>query len=211
VKIWWRGHASFLIETEGKRIITDPFNAELGYPLTPVEADLVTVSHEHWDHNATETIGGNPQIIRGTGSVQVGGIEFQGVAAHHDHSRGRERGPVTIFRISAEGLNLVHLGDLGHILSAEQVREIGAVDILLLPVGGKFTIDAQEAVQIVSLLQPKIIIPMHYATPHLSFSLAPLEKFTSHYDQIIKKPFLEAHPDELGPGLKIIVLEYLSG
>lgn len=211
MKIWWRGHASFLIETEGKRIITDPFNAELGYPLTPVEADLVTVSHEHWDHNATETIGGNPQIIRGTGSVQVGGIEFQGVAAYHDHSRGRERGPVTIFRISAESLNLVHLGDLGHILSAEQVREIGAVDILLLPVGGKFTIDAQEAVQIVSLLQPKIIIPMHYATPHLSFALAPLEKFTSHYDQIIKKPFLEVHPDELGEGLKIIVLEYLSG
>jgi len=211
VKIWWRGHASFLIETEGKRIITDPFNAELGYPLTPVEADLVTVSHEHWDHNATETIGGNPRVIRGTGSVKVGGIEFQGIAAHHDHNRGRERGPVTIFRISAEGLSLVHLGDLGHILSAEQVQEIGAVDILLLPVGGKFTIDAGEAVQIVSLLQPKIVIPMHYATPHLSFSLAPLEKFTSYYDQIIKKPFLEVHPDELGPGLKIMVLEYLSG
>src|SRR5665647_2296524 len=107
MKIWWRGHASFLIEAEGKRIVTDPFNAELGYPLTPLEADLVTVSHEHWDHNAVETIGGQPQIIRGIGSFQVGGIEIKGIAAHHDRSQGRDRGANTIFKIITEGLNIV--------------------------------------------------------------------------------------------------------
>jgi L-ascorbate metabolism protein UlaG (beta-lactamase superfamily) len=211
VKIRWRGHASFLIEAEGKKIVTDPFNAELGYPLALLEADLVTVSHEHWDHNAVETIGGQPQVIRGPGASTVGGIDFKGIATFHDRSRGRERGPNTVFKIFAEDLNLVHLGDLGHILSTEQVREIGTVDILLLPVGGRYTLDAAEAVQVVNLLQPKIVIPMHFATPHLSFALAPLEEFTSHYDQIIKKPYLEVHPDELGQGLRIIVLEYLSG
>jgi L-ascorbate metabolism protein UlaG (beta-lactamase superfamily) len=211
VKIRWRGHASFLIEAEGKKIVTDPFNAELGYPLAPLEADLVTVSHEHWDHNAVETIGGQPQVIRGPGASTVGGIDFKGIATFHDRSRGRERGPNTVFKIFAEGLNLVHLGDLGHILSTEQVREIGTVDILLLPVGGRYTLDAAEAIQVVNLLQPKIVIPMHFATPHLSFALAPLEEFTSHYDQIIKKPYLEVHSQELGQRLRIIVLEYLSG
>jgi len=211
VKIRWRGHASFLIEAEGKQIVTDPFNAELGYLLTPLEADLVTVSHEHWDHNAVETIGGHPQVIRGTGTVTAGGIDFKGIATFHDRHQGRERGPNTVFKISAEGLNLVHLGDLGHMLSTEQVQAIGAVDVLLLPVGGRYTIDAAEAVQVVKLLQPQIVIPMHFATAHLSFTLAPLEEFTTHYDKIIKKPYLEVHLPELGQGLKIIVLDYLSG
>lgn len=211
MKIWWRGHASFLLETEGKKIVTDPFNAELGYPLAPLAADLVTVSHEHWDHNAVETIGGQPQIIRGMGAFKVGGIEIKGIAAHHDRNQGRDRGANTIFEIFAEGLNIVHLGDLGQMLSADQLREIGAVDILLIPVGGRYTIDAAEAFQLVSLLQPKIAIPMHFATPHLSFTLAPLEEFTSRYDQVIKLPVLEVHPDTLGQGLRIIVLEYISG
>jgi L-ascorbate metabolism protein UlaG (beta-lactamase superfamily) len=211
VKIRWRGHASFLIETDGKRIVTDPFNAELGYPLTPLEADLVTVSHEHWDHNAVETIGGQPQVIRGTGAFTAGGIDFKGIATFHDRHQGRERGPNTVFKISAEGLKLVHLGDLGEMLSAEQVQEIGAVDILLLPVGGRYTIDAVEAIQVVKLLQPQIVIPMHFATPHLSFALAPLEEFTAHYDKIIKKPCLEVHLPDLAQGLKIIVLDYISG
>ena len=139
MQIRWRGHASFLIEAAGKRIITDPFNAELGYPLEPIAADLVTVSHDHWDHNAIETISGQPQIIRGTGAVRADGIQIVGIAAYHDRNRGRERGPNTIFKMTAEGLTVVHLGDLGHILSADQVKEIGAVDILLLPIGGKYT------------------------------------------------------------------------
>jgi L-ascorbate metabolism protein UlaG (beta-lactamase superfamily) len=211
VNIRWRGHASFIIETDGKSLVTDPFNEQLGYPLSPIVADIVTISHEHWDHNAVETISGQPQVCRGTGLTKLGNISIKGIASYHDNHQGRERGANTIFKISSEAINLVHLGDLGQLLSAQQVQEIGEVDILLLPVGGKFTINAEEAYQIVSLLQPKIVIPMHFATAHLSFVLAPLEEFATRYDQIIKKPSLEVHSTDLETDMKIIVLDYLLG
>lgn len=211
MKIWWRGHASFIIETAGKRIITDPFNDKLGYPMAPLTAELVTVSHEHWDHDAVETIQGHPQIIRGTGTTTLDGITIQGIASFHDHKGGRERGPNTIFKVTAEDLRLVHLGDLGHPLTAVQLEEIGAVDILMVPVGGTYTIDAREALALVEELQPKIVIPMHFSTPHLSFSLAPLEQFTSAFDQVIKKPSLEIGRQDISDHLKVIVLDYLSG
>lgn len=208
MKIRWRGHASFIIETEDKIIVTDPFNADYGYPVTPVIADIVTVSHQHRDHNAVETMDGHPQIILGTGMVELKGISITGIASFHDRRAGQERGANTIFKISAEGVELVHLGDLGQTLTAGQVKEIGKVDVLLVPVGGRYTIDAEEAYGIVSTLQPKIVIPMHFATPHLSFALAPVEKFTSHYDTVIKKPYLEVNPGNLGLDQRIIILDY---
>ncbi|MDD3364375.1 MAG: MBL fold metallo-hydrolase [Syntrophomonas sp.] len=209
MKIKWRGHASFIIETRSKKIITDPFHEDYGYPLNPVPADIVTVSHEHRDHNAVETVAGQPRIIRGSGMVNMEGIIIKGIDSFHDMYQGRERGQNTIFKISADGINLVHLGDLGQLLSAGQVQEIGEVDILLLPIGGRYTIDAGEASQIVSLLQPRVVIPMHFGTPHLSFKLAPLEEFTARYDRIIKKPSLEFQTSDLGQEMKIIVLDYL--
>ncbi len=209
MKIRWRGHASFLIETGGQRIVTDPFNAEVGYPMVPLEADIVTVSHEHWDHNAVESIGGDPLVIKGVGAREVEGIFLHGIDSCHDINQGRDRGANTIFKISAEGIHVVHLGDLGHPLSAEQVAEIGQVDILLVPVGGTFTIDSQGAVTVANLLQPRIVIPMHYATPHLSFELAPVEGFTSQYDLVVKKPYLEVQAADLGAEMRIVVLDYL--
>jgi L-ascorbate metabolism protein UlaG (beta-lactamase superfamily) len=209
VKIRWRGHSSFIIETEGKTIVTDPFNAEYGYPMIPVTADIVTVSHDHRDHNAVATIDGQPHVISGIGTEKVSGITVTGIDSFHDRNGGRERGHNTIFKILTEGLEVVHLGDLGQNLSARQVTEIGNVDILLLPVGGRYTIGAEEAFGIVSTLQPKIVIPMHFATPHLSFTLAPVEEFISHYDMVIKKPYLEVSSGNLGRDLRIILLEYL--
>ncbi len=210
MKIKWRGHASFLIEVGSKKIITDPFNESYGYPMNPVTANFVTVSHEHRDHNAVETVGGQPQIIRGCGTMTYDGIIIKGIGSFHDKHQGQERGQNTIFKISTEDINLVHLGDLGQLLSAGQVQEIGEVDILLLPIGGRYTIDAGEASQIVSLLQPRVVIPMHFGTPHLSLKLAPLEEFTARYDRIIKKPSLEIQASDLGTEMKIIVLDYLS-
>jgi L-ascorbate metabolism protein UlaG (beta-lactamase superfamily) len=210
MRIWWRGHASFLVEIRGKKLVTDPFNAELGYQIKPVSADFVTVSHEHWDHNAVETVEGNPRIVRGNVTVESEGITIKGIASWHDKSEGRERGNNTIYKISAEGLDLVHLGDLGQVLSLQQIEEIGNVDILLLPVGGNFTIDAGDAFKIVTLLQPRIVIPMHFFTPHLSFTLAPVEEFTSLFDQVIKKPSLEVKSGDLGTDMRIIILDYLS-
>jgi len=210
MKIRWRGHASFVIQAAGKQIITDPFNSKLGYPLKPITADLVTVSHDHWDHNAVETISGSPRIIRGTGTHEIDGVTVKGIPCFHDQNQGRDRGMNTIFKITAEGITLVHLGDLGHPLTAGQIQDIGENDILCIPVGGIFTIDAAAAIKTVQALRPKIVIPMHFSTPHLSFELAPLEQFTTHFDHVIKKPALEVTAEDLGAEMKVIVLDYLS-
>lgn len=209
MKIRWRGHASFIIEAEHQKIVTDPFSKKVGYPMLPLAADIVTISHEHYDHNASDTIKGTPQLVKGIGIHEIPGITFKGIASYHDRSAGRERGLNTIFKISAEGMDLVHLGDLGQALSAQQAKEIGNVDILLIPVGGKFTIDAGEAAEIVGKLKPRIVIPMHFATPHLSFVLAPVEEFLSYYDKVINKPYLEVDLATLGNETRIIVLDYL--
>ncbi len=210
--IKWLGHASFLISSKGINIITDPINEKSGYPVVPRSADIVTISHQHWDHNATEGISGMPRVFEGAGRHELDGVIISGINSFHDKNQGRDRGTNTIFKISAEGINVVHLGDLGHIPGSQQVEEIGLVDVLLIPVGGVYTVDAEEACEIVELLKPRLVIPMHYQTPHLSFTLAPVENFISRYDRVLKLPCLEIEASELiqeEPG--IIVLDYLLG
>lgn len=207
----WRGHASFLIQTANNKIITDPFDEKLGYPLSLSEADIVTCSHNHWDHNGVETIQGQPEIIRGTNTYDANGVFIQGFHSYHDNNMGKDRGSNTIFKITTENISILHCGDLGHVLSAKQSQDIGVVDILMVPVGGKFTVDAAGAHEIVRMLAPRIVIPMHYYTPHLSFKLTPVEEFASGYDRVIKKPFLEVKKESLEGDMKIIILDYLSG
>lgn len=209
MKVQWLGHASFLIETGGRRIITDPFDEALGYPAYGQEADIVTVSHDHWDHNAASTVKGHPQIIRETGTFNIEEIQIKGIASFHDQLQGRQRGANIIYRLQSENISLVHLGDLGHLLHSEQLKELGQVNILLIPVGGTFTIDAGQALAAISQLKPAIVIPMHYNTPHLSFSLAPVESFTAQFDRVIKKPYLEVDAQDLTKEMKIVVLDYL--
>lgn len=208
MKIRWLGHASFYIETGVNQLITDPFNEEVGYPLPGLEADIVTVSHQHWDHSATDAIPGNPEIIT-EGVYQRSDILIKGVPSFHDKNSGRDRGNNTIFCLQSEGINLVHLGDLGHIPNQTQIKAMGPVDILLIPVGGKFTIDADEAYTTVQMIKPHIVIPMHYKTPHLTFELAPVEVFTSRFNLAVKKPFLEINRQDLENGTRVIVLDYM--
>ncbi|NLV22643.1 MAG: MBL fold metallo-hydrolase [Syntrophomonadaceae bacterium] len=209
--IKWFGHASFQIDTSAGTIITDPFNDELGYPMFPRRADVVTVSHQHWDHNTVENVSGSPQVFSAPGFYQLEGMSIQGFPTFHDQKSGQERGGNTVFKISTEEINLLHLGDLGHILSQETAIEIGVVDILLLPVGGNFTVDADAAYEIVGLLRPRIVIPMHFQTPHLSFRLAPVEEFTGKYEKVLKLPSLEISSQDLPNETQIIVLDYLMG
>lgn len=209
--IKWLGHASFEITTGSTRIITDPFDEKLGYPLLPREAEIVTISHQHWDHNAANCIGGQPQVIAEPSLYELGDVLIQGYTTFHDQQKGRERGKNNVFKIGAEGINLLHLGDLGHILSQEQITEIGPVDILLLPVGGKYTVGPDEAFEIMHLIKPQVVIPMHFMTPHLSFELAPVERFTSKFERVLKLPYLDIKKQDLKAEAKIIVLEYLMG
>lgn len=211
MKITWLGHASFIINTLGKNIITDPFDDQVGYPVYNQEVDYATISHSHWDHDAAHVLKGEPHIIDTLGEHNYDGINFKGIASYHDPEQGSLRGSNIIFKIIAEDINVVHLGDLGHLLDEEQIQEIGTVDILLIPVGGTFTIDAKAALTIVRDLKPKLIIPMHYKTPHLSFELAPVEDFISKFEIITKKPYLEINKADLGnKENEVIVLDYLS-
>ncbi len=207
--IKWLGHASFLLESAGIKLLTDPFNAEIGYQPYKEKVDIVTVSHEHWDHNAVDTLSGNPRVIRETGLSTIDDINILGISSFHDTKQGRERGLNTIFKISSENLDIVHLGDLGHVLSDRQIVEIGNVDIILVPVGGRYTVDAEAAYEVVEQLQPNIIIPMHFLTPDVSLQeLAPVEAFTAKFPRVIKKPFLEISKEALTSEARLIVLDY---
>lgn len=208
MRIEWLGHACFLLTgRDGLRLVTDPFNEQVGYPVPRTKADIVTVSHDHFDHNATQFIGGSPVIVRGTGDQNVKGISIKGIPTFHDKSQGRERGPNTVYKIALDGITVCHLGDLGHTLTEDQLKTLGRVDVLLLPVGGTYTIDPQEAAEVVRQVNPVVAIPMHYKTRYLNFPIQPVDKFTSFFDNVKHAPYFEATPEKLGAPLQIVVLD----
>ncbi|MBI2633770.1 MAG: MBL fold metallo-hydrolase [Parcubacteria group bacterium] len=160
------GQSFFRLDTQGTVIAIDPFskNPESGLERVPrFRADIVLVTHEHEDHNNVEALEGEPLVFRGPGEYAAKGIFIEGIASFHDREDGRERGANTIFAIESEGLRVVHMGDFGEAnLREEQREKIGTVDILLIPVGGTYTIDGREAASLVHKIEPKAVIPMHY-------------------------------------------------
>lgn len=183
MNIKFLGHAAFLITSEaGVRIVTDPYepggyNGAVGYDPITEAAAVVTISHEHADHNFARGVPGNPSVVRGLGHHQAAGISFLGVASYHDRIQGRARGSNTIFVFEADDLRVCHLGDLGHVLTVEQVAQVGPVDVLLLPVGGEATINARAATEVAGQLRARLIIPMHFKTPKIRFPFAPVDDF----------------------------------
>ena len=180
MKVTWLGHASFLLTSDrGIRVVTDPYApAEtLSYGEIEETADVVTVSHEHGDHNNVSAVKGNPEVVRGAGISLVRGIEFTGVGTFHDADRGAARGPNTVFCFALDGIRICHLGDLGHALSEQEVSDIGATDLLLVPVGGHFTIDASVATEACAALNPRVVIPMHYRTEKCNYPIGDVEPF----------------------------------
>jgi len=182
VKIKWFGQSCFLITSPaGAKILIDPFSPNLGYPMPAVSADLVLITHEHFDHNYFQMASGNPKIIHGinpaTDEFNPVDEKFQDVriytvfAYHYEKGGDQSRGPVAIMVLEMPGLRMAHLGDLGRLLSADQIKKIGAIDALLIPVGGGPTIDADQASRIVEQLKPKLIFPIHYKTAALKTAL----------------------------------------
>lgn len=215
MKVKWLGHAAFLITSdEGVKIITDPYKPGvygLEYGSIKDEADIVITSHEHDDHNYVAGVPGNPQVIRGAGSHQANGIDFKGVSCHHDESGGKERGDNTIFCFTVNGIKLCHLGDLGHNLSAEQVASIGDVDVLLIPAGGSFTIDAAGADRVIGQLKPHVAIPMHFKTDGCpNFPVSDVEPFLSGKANVKRagSAEVEFNKGQLPSPTEIIVLEH---
>lgn len=210
MKIKWLGHAAFLITSDtGTKIITDPYarRDDLSYGPIKESADIVTVSHDHSDHNNAASVQGNPRVIRGTAEVK--GIKFKGIPTHHDESGGNRRGNNTIFCFEVDGVKVCHLGDLGHELSDRQVAESGRVDVLLLPVGGYYTIDARVASKISDQLKPKVIIPMHFKTSKCAFPISGVDEFIKGKKDVSRPDAseVELKPEELTANPRIIVLE----
>jgi L-ascorbate metabolism protein UlaG (beta-lactamase superfamily) len=198
MKIKWYGHSAFQITTDsGTRIIIDPyesgaFGGSLAYGRIIDEADIVLTSHDHEDHNYIKDIKGKFTHINKTGQYEEKGIKIKAIQTFHDKSKGQERGANLVVVVSAEDVVVAHLGDLGHTLDSSTLHDIGKVDVLLLPVGGFFTIDAKEATKVMNDIGPAITIPMHYKTENANMPINSLEGFIKD-----KKNVKEANASEI--------------
>ena len=177
MEITWLGHSCFRLRGKDATVVTDPCDKKTGYNISRPTADIVTVSHDHPAHNNVSGVAGTPRVIQGPGEFEVSGVLIQGIPTFHDAAKGSERGKNTAYVFEVDDVLVCHLGDLGHVPSSEQVEELSGVDILFLPVGGNSTIDASAAAATVSLLEPKLVIPMHYKTPAAKDDLEPLDRF----------------------------------
>lgn len=212
MKIKWLGHACFLITSRsGLRVITDPYVVGGGIDYSPIKetADVVVVSHDHGDHNNVSAVQGKPELVKGNGAKFVKGIRFRGVATSHDASQGSQRGPNTAFCFTIDDLKLCHLGDLGHVLSPGQVTEIGTLDILFVPVGGFFTIEATVARQVCDQLKPRITIPMHFKTSKCAYPIAGVEDFLKGRKDVTKVAGseVEFEREKLSTAAQIVLLQ----
>lgn len=193
------------------RIITDPYTVGGGIAYSPINetADVVLISHDHGDHSNVSAVQGNPDVIKGSGPHTAGGVQFRGIATYHDGAQGKQRGANTIFCFTMDDIKLCHLGDLGHALTAEQVKEIGAVDVLFVPVGGFYTIDASEAGKVCALLDPRLVIPMHFKTAGCAFPIAGVDDFLKGKEHVHRagSSEIEIEREALPLAAEIVVLE----
>jgi len=211
--IQYLGHSSFRIKGKNAVIVTDPYESQkVGFKFSKVDATIVTSSHDHDDHNAISQVEGEHKDVTGPGEYEIGGVSIFGIPSYHDDKQGQERGRNTIYVFNIDGVMVCHLGDLGHKLSEEEIGEIGNVDVLLVPVGGVYTIDAGEAAKTVAELEPKIVIPMHYKVDGLTLSLAsqmePVDSFIKEMglEKVSDNKF-SVTSDKLPEEMQLVVLE----
>lgn len=176
--IKWHGHACFEI-SNGTTLVTDPHDGKsIGIRPPDVEANIVTMSHDHFDHNCSRIVRGKDiEVITGPDAVEIGGVKISGIPTFHDEEKGAKRGSNIIFKFELDGVRFCHCGDLGEIITDEQAASIGEVDVLFIPVGGTFTVDAEGAWQVIDKIRPKVIVPMHFRFGGLSLSIAPIDAF----------------------------------
>lgn len=216
MEITYLGHSCFRLKGNLGTVITDPFDSYIGFNLPSASADIVTISHDHKDHNNYKAINGTarrekPFIITHPGEYEVGGISVFGVKTDHDASGGAERGSNIVYTVLIDDLKVCHLGDLGHELTQEQLTEIGQADVLLLPVGGVFTIGADQALKIAQAMEPSYIVPMHYKTAkhdaNVFGDMATLEDFMKEFgSEIVPVPKLVISKDRLPEETEMVVL-----
>ena len=208
--ITWLGHSCFRIKGKDAVVITDPCSPSLGYSLSKLRADIVTLSHFHPGHSYVEAIEGEFKEIKGPGEYELKGVFVTGIATFHDDSKGSERGKNNVYLIEIDGVTLCHLGDIGHSLSTALEEQIGDVGVLFLPVGGVTSIDSSKAADIVKNLSPKIVIPMHYKTPVLTKEIDTVDNFLKKMGikEVAAQPKLSVNRTTLPPSTQVVILNY---
>jgi L-ascorbate metabolism protein UlaG (beta-lactamase superfamily) len=212
--IKWLGHACFLITLKNdKKILIDPYDNTVGYEPIDEQADILLISHDHYDHNYKDGVSGNYTLIDKEGDYDIDGISIKGILQPHDEAYGAKRGNVITFLINADNLNILFLSDIGMVPQKEYFDSLPDIDILLLPVGGVYTIDAKEAIKIMDEIHPNITIPMHYMTSCLKFALKGVHEFLQlagkEYDKSrLGNSEFEITADNLKKRSRIVIMEH---
>ena len=206
----WLGHSCFRIRGRQATIITDPYSPDYGYSLGKPTAGIVTVSHQHPGHSYTQGVSGEFRPVRGPGEYEISGVLIIGIATFHDSERGATKGNNTVYLMDVDEVSICHIGDLGHVLTADHLEQIEHVDVLLVPVGGVSTINAATATELVRQLEPKVVIPMHYRTEVLDRGLAPVAEFLREMGlkDIVSQPKLSITRANLPQSTQVYLLDY---
>lgn len=224
LEIIWLGHSCFRIKGKQGTVVTDPFSPDFGYKAGKLEADIVTVSHDHLGHNNSAAVApvpsnlaeqdaaicSRPKVVRGPGEYDIANIWVTGIASFHDNEKGVKRGKNCVYLLQVDDIALCHLGDLGHTLSTQQLQEMGGVEVLFLPVGGYSTVDAAAAAALVRAIEPKLVIPMHYKTPAVTSPLDPLDNFLKQMalKEVVPQARLAVTRNTLPEETRVVVLDY---
>ena len=209
MEIDWFGHACFRLRGRDGTVIADPYGKDIGLSFARPRGDIVTISHAHPGHSFAKGVKGDPKVIDGPGEYEIKNVFVTGVPSAHDKKGGKERGANTIYVFDIDGLSICHLGDLGHVPTQTQIEALGNVNVLLVPVGGVSTINAGEAAEIVSMLEPQLVIPMHFFHPELQFKLDPVTKFFKEMGVKAPDPVasIKVTKDSLPSETQVILLE----
>ena len=208
-EITWLGHACFRIKGKDATVITDPYDRSLGLGTLNQRADIVTISHEHPHHNTLTGIKGEPFVINGPGEYEIKGVFVTGAWSYADSEGGKQLGRNNIFLFHLDDLVVCHLGALGHTLNSHQLEALGDVDVVMVPVGGHSALSATKASEVISQLEPKIVIPMHYSTGRETLDLDTLDKFTKEMGlkDLVPQDKLAIKSSDLDETTQVIVLE----
>jgi len=210
MEIVWQGHSCFRIRSREATIVTDPCPPASGYAIGKPTADIVTLSHRHDNHSYLKAVAGSPTVLDSPGEYEISGAFVTGISTYHDDKRGEENGPNMVFIMEMEEIKICHLGDLGHTPTAAQAEEMTGVDILFVPIGGNTTLDGVRAAEVVSLLEARLVVPMHYKTEAFKGELEPPDRFlkemgvTAHEPQ----PKISVTKNSLPASTQVVMLDY---
>ena len=212
MEITWLGRSCFRLRGRDAAVVMDPCDKSTGYSIGKLTADIVTVSHDHPAHSNLSAVTGDPRVVAGPGEFEIAGVLIMGVRTFHDSEKGAKLGKNTAFVVELDDVRVCHLGDLGHVPTPEQVEDLSGVDVLLAPVGGNSTIGAAAAAETISLLEPKLVVPMHYQTPADKAELEPLDRFLKEMGALTafeeRQPKLSVTKSTLPHETKVQVLDY---